>query len=113
MHRLSPEERERVRDFVRHVVEWSGRGWDELAYISGVPFTTVQGWRYGRATPEAPWLLAFLKAAGVLDENYRITAAPPAADQQVREELGAALREAEAPVRSATGQRARGGREKT
>lgn len=88
--RLSQVERDRVRDFVRHVVDWSGQSWDQLAYDSGVPFTTVQGWRYGRATPEAPGLLAFLRAAGVLDADYKLNFVRLRDEKAVRRELEAA-----------------------
>jgi hypothetical protein len=109
--RLSKAERDRVRDFVRHVVEWSGQSWDDLAYAAGVPFTTVQGWRYGRATPEAPGLLAFLRAAGVLDDAYKINFAKPGDEQEVRAELEAAKRDQEGAAETARALHARDDRE--
>lgn len=99
--RLSQDDRVRVRDFVRHVVEWSGESWDEISHAAGVPFTTVQGWRYGRATPEAPGLLAFLRAAGLLDDDYRINFVKPGDARKVEAELEAAQRGQEEAVETA------------
>lgn len=36
------------------------------------PYATAAGWRYKQATPQAPALLELLRAAGVVDENYRL-----------------------------------------
>ena len=70
--RLTPEERERVREFLLHLADWSGKPWDELIYLAGVPSTTAAGWRYKRSTPQAPALLDLLRAAGVLDDEYKL-----------------------------------------
>jgi hypothetical protein len=70
------EERERVRAFLLHLTEWSGKSWDELVFEARVPSTTAAGWRYRQATPQAPALLELLRAAGVLDEDYRLQLPP-------------------------------------
>lgn len=112
MGRLTKDERLRVRDFVRHVVTWSGKSWDDLAHEAGVPFATAQGWRYGRATPEAPAFLAFLKAAGVLADDYTIKAAKPSDEEAVREEIEAAKQALGASRRPGPARRARDGQGK-
>jgi hypothetical protein len=71
---ITPEERERVRSFLLHLAEWSGKSWDELVFETKVPSATAHGWRYKRATPQAPALLDLLRTAGVLDEHYRLVA---------------------------------------
>jgi len=73
---ITAEERERVRSFLLHLAEWSGKSWDELIFRAGVPSTTAHGWRYRQATPQAPALLELLRAAGVLDEDYRLLLRP-------------------------------------
>ena len=70
--RISAEERDRVRSFLLHLAEWSGKSWDELIFEAKVPSTTAHAWRYRQATPQAPALLDLLRAAGVLDEDYRL-----------------------------------------
>lgn len=80
--RLTQTQRDRVATFLSSVVDWSGKRWDDIAneaYREGVPYTTIQGWRYKRSTPEAPGLIEFLRAAGLLDENYRIVVPKPEA----------------------------------
>jgi hypothetical protein len=74
--RITAEERERVRSFLLHLAEWSGKSWDELVFEAKVPSTTAHGWRYKQATPQASALLDLLRAAGVLDEDYRLQAPP-------------------------------------
>ena len=75
--RITDDERERVRAFLLHLVEWSGKSWDKLVFEAGVPSATAQGWRYKAATPQAPALLDLLRSAGVLDENYELVAKEP------------------------------------
>jgi hypothetical protein len=77
--RVTTEEREQVRAFLLHLVEWSGKSWDELIFEAKVPSTTGAGWRYKQATPQAPALLDLLRVAGVLDESYRLKSGGPGA----------------------------------
>lgn len=74
--RITADERERVRAFLLHLADWSGKSWDELIFAARVPSPTAAGWRYKQATPQAHALLDLLRAAGVLDEDYRIVAEP-------------------------------------
>ncbi len=74
--RITDEEKDRVRAFLLHLTEWSGKSWDELMFEARVPSATAQGWRYKQATPQAPAMLDLLRVAGVLDEDYKLTTHP-------------------------------------
>ena len=71
--RLSADEKKQARDFLLHLVEWSGKKWDQVVYEAGIPPSTAAGWRYARATPEMPGLLRMMRAAGLLSSDDKIT----------------------------------------
>lgn len=70
--RLTEAEKERVRAFLLHLCEWSGKSWDEVMFLAGVPSTTAAGWRYKRATPQSSALLEILRVTGVVDDNHKL-----------------------------------------
>jgi len=72
--RRTDEELTYSRDFVRQLAEIAGASDHyELARAARLSPATVNGYWYGQSVPDGFQLMKMLRAAGVVDQNYKLT----------------------------------------
>lgn len=67
--KLTDEQRAWIDGLVRQLVCRIG-GWDKVPPATGVPYNTVNGWRYSDRGISALGLMRLLRAAGTLDDEF-------------------------------------------